>query len=104
MATKAQRKRKHARRRAHAVRPTTVVNHGRPGLVGAIKEVLDVDLYPHQERVLEEVLGPTPGRALCPACGYSQRVRKDGTIGSHDVRLRVPGVKLQCEGTGRTVQ
>lgn len=39
-----------------------------------------------------------PSRAKCPACGFSQKVRKDGTIGSHGA---TPGSSLQCEGTGQ---
>jgi hypothetical protein len=44
---------------------------------------------------------PTPARALCPSCSTRQKVRKDGTIGGHNVYFGSdPLEPVNCQGVG----
>ncbi len=40
-----------------------------------------------------------PSRAKCPSCGFSQKIRKNGTMSRHDVF--VGSDPSQCEGSGQ---
>ena len=40
-----------------------------------------------------------PTRSKCPSCGFSHKVRKDGTMSRHDVYYG--DQPTQCEGTGQ---
>lgn len=78
----------------------------RPGLVAAAEAVLEQPLQPYQKQILEGIeeraqhhaLSSVPVRAACPECGFSQKVKRDGTMGRHDVGTET---KRQCAGTGR---
>lgn len=93
MATKLQRKRRLARRHAHTNTTKPWRGPSVPWLaldeVATFVEQLPVgDLTPVEQH---------PARAKCSVCGFSQKVRKDGTMGRHDVFL---GTEAQpCEGT-----
>lgn len=56
-------------------------------------------------RAIETVDGVNaivPARAKCPTCGFSQKVRKDGTMSRHDVYFGSQDTdRKQCEGTGQ---
>lgn len=40
-----------------------------------------------------------PKRSKCPECGFSHKVRKDGTMSRHDIYYGDQAT--QCEGTGQ---
>lgn len=48
---------------------------------------------------LISTLETPPSRAKCPSCGFSQKVRKNGTMSRHDVY--VGSDPRECEGSGR---
>lgn len=58
------------------------------------KSILDLQRE-YNERAAQE----PPKRAKCPSCGFSQKVRKDGTMSRHDVFIGSD--PQQCEGTGK---
>lgn len=92
------------RRRKHAV-----ITKGRSTLVAAAEAVLDKPLLPHQKEILKGIeerakpqhhaLSSVPTRAPCPECGYSQKVKRDGTMGTHLTGKTI--ADKQCPGTGK---
>lgn len=93
------------RRKAHAV-----LTKGRANLVAAVEQIIEKPLQPHQkertvaalaeaEKVQHHALSSVPARAVCPRCERSQKVKRDGTMGRHDV-IAGDGVPVQCRGTG----
>lgn len=103
-------KRKLARARAHAERRD---NRGAVSTKAKVRVVLpsldgpfsgftaaptsDEVGYVHADTEL--VAQEPPSRTKCPSCGFSQKVRKDGTMSRHDVF--VGSNPSQCPGTGR---
>lgn len=69
------------------------------------KENLALTPPPRPERQPDPQLVTTieasqiPTRTKCPTCGFSQKVRKDGTMSRHDIF--VGSDAQQCEGTGK---
>lgn len=102
MATATQRKRKAAQRRHHARKVKAVAESARPTVAAFVKEELGVDLQPYQEAVVKRMFSDIPKRAKCPVCSTSQKVKRDGTMGRHDV-VRNAGISEahQCAGTGK---
>lgn len=89
-------KARYQRRRAHVL----AVAGARPGLVAAAEAVLEQPLQPYQKQILEGI-EERAKRKPCPECGLSQKVKRDGTMGTHSVTTETPGVRRVCEGTGR---
>lgn len=99
------------RRRAHAV-----LTKGRPGLLAQVASITGRPLYPHQKAAVEAVLhkgemvlpattthmlSEVPKRAACPVCCKRQKVKRDGTMGRHDIDSGYEGDRTECAGTGR---
>lgn len=58
---------------------------------------IELTTAPIREFAVGEVTPPS--RAKCPSCGFSQKVRKDGTMSRHDVYLGSD--PRECDGTGK---
>lgn len=58
---------------------------------------IELTTVPIREFAVGEVTPPS--RAKCPTCGFSQKVRKNGTMSRHDVY--VGSDPRECEGSGR---
>lgn len=115
MSNRLSKKRRLARARAHQQKTRTSV-------VGFIEKELGQPLAPWQKDVVKQVLpgsdekeqvaenltklqaevNGVPSRAKCPECGFSQKVRKDGTMSRHDVFLG--SEPQECKGTGQRWQ
>lgn len=52
---------------------------------------------PSMKDLVDEVV---PARAPCPSCHFSQKVRKDGTMGSHKLYGGLGEDGRECPGTG----
>lgn len=57
---------------------------------------IELTTAPIREFAVGEVTPPS--RAKCPSCGFSQKVRKNGTMSRHDVY--VGSDPRECEGSG----
>ena len=102
MATRAQRKAKGKRKRFHAQqsREKVVIFPVYGSIVIGEGEGEPVLVSPPDWNLDEMVVVyPIPSRAKCSTCGFSQKVRKDGTFGRHDAPLNDPGA-IECAGTG----
>lgn len=51
------------------------------------------------DRISREADVAFPSRSKCPQCGFSQKVRKDGTMSRHDVYAG--STPSECVGTGK---